>query len=156
PMQLWDEEGRYVLHPGLANSALLAAAVLSGIQDGQRRMRGPFNLEALWIYAKIPRSAYGHARGSAGQSQEKVKKYDIDVLDEQGRCVMAFRGLTLMPAKSAPAMVYATPRWRREALKPGSLESASGAAPIFVLSSEDAVLRRGIAERWEEARIEVL
>ncbi|WP_394849111.1 SDR family NAD(P)-dependent oxidoreductase [Pendulispora brunnea] len=89
--------GAFFLHPNLGNSALMAAIFLSLIQDGQRQWRFPYTLEAFWIYADIPRTAYVYARRSPGGASGGIGKYDIDVVDAGGECVVAFRGFTAVP-----------------------------------------------------------
>nr|6B2V_A Chain A, SorB [Sorangium cellulosum] len=92
----------FLLDPNLGNSVLVPAIFLSLIQDGEREWRFPYTLEALWIYSDPRRGAYVHARRAAEDGQAaRFGRYDVDLVDASGNCLMAFRGLTAVPAAVA-------------------------------------------------------
>ncbi|WP_438018420.1 SDR family NAD(P)-dependent oxidoreductase [Sorangium sp. So ce315] len=148
--------GDYVLHPHVGNSILEPAVFFSLVQDGQRQWRFPYSLDALWIYAEIPERPYVYVRESAGAGNPRARKYDIDVVDERGRCAIALRGFMAVSA-SAPAadVVHAVPEWEERPLAP-SQTGTQTEPPIFVLSAPDAPLRRALEARWSGARVETL
>ncbi|WP_437836515.1 SDR family NAD(P)-dependent oxidoreductase [Sorangium sp. So ce1153] len=125
----------FLLDPNLGNSVLVPAIFLSLIQDGEREWRFPYTLEALWIYSDPRRGAYVVARRAAEDGlPARFGRYDVDLVDASGDCLMAFRGLMAVPAAVAaperPAAPVATP--------------ATAAAPVA--PSEQPLLERAIQE----------
>ncbi|XXY19533.1 SDR family NAD(P)-dependent oxidoreductase [Sorangium sp. So ce216] len=150
-----DGEG-YFLQPHVGNSILEPAVFFSLVQEGQRQWRFPYSLDALWIYSEIPERSYVYVRESAGAGNPRARKYDIDVVDERGRCAIALRGFMAVSA-SAPAadVVHAVPEWEERPLAPSQTATQSE-PPIFILSAPDASLRRALEARWSGARVETL
>ncbi|WP_437836523.1 SDR family NAD(P)-dependent oxidoreductase [Sorangium sp. So ce1153] len=148
--------GDYLLHPHVGNSILEPAVFFSLVQDGQRQWRFPYSLDALWIYSEIPERPYVYVRESAGAGNPRARKYDIDVVDERGRCAIALRGFMAVSASAPSAdVVHAVPEWEERPLDP-SQTGTQTEPPIFVLSAPDASLRRALEARWSGARVETL
>nr|ADN68482.1 SorG [Sorangium cellulosum] len=123
--------GDYVLHPHVGNSILEPAVFFSLVQDGQRQWRFPYSLDALWIYSEIPERPYVYVRESAGAGSARARKYDIDVVDERGRCAIAIRGFMAVSA-SAPAadVLHAVPGVGRAAARSIADRNADRAADL--------------------------
>ncbi|XXT21474.1 SDR family NAD(P)-dependent oxidoreductase [Sorangium sp. So ce429] len=124
-----------LLDPNLGNSVLVPAIFLSLIHDGEREWRFPYTLEAFWIYSDPRRGAYVVARRAAEDGQPaRFGRYDVDLVDASGNCLVALRGLTAVPA------AVAAPE------KPAAPVATSAMAATPVAPSEQPLLERAIQE----------
>ncbi|MGH8259275.1 MAG: SDR family NAD(P)-dependent oxidoreductase, partial [Steroidobacteraceae bacterium] len=160
PAELEATREQYVLHPSMLHGAIVATIAFALIQDGKpRQIRFPYALQQLLIYGAVPRSAYVHVRESEGAGRGgKVRKYDLDVVDESGRCALALRGFTAVAGRApgSSEVVYARPVWQEQALAGSAAGQGSGERPVFVLGRADAAVREVLQRQWREARIEEL
>ena len=148
----------YVLHPSMMNGAFAAVQLHYMLQSKEIAARLPFTLEELWIYGGLPEFAYVYVRPSEGLGfQTGVKKYDIDLTDNNGKVVISFKGYTTisMEPPSKKNIVYATPQWQTQALFK-EIKPSQTADPIFVLEEGALTLQKSLSKQWPGAHIEVL
>ncbi|XXT21477.1 SDR family NAD(P)-dependent oxidoreductase [Sorangium sp. So ce429] len=152
-----------VLHPSVMHGAVTAAIALGMIQDGRpSQLRFPYALEQVWIHSRTPDIAYVYVRESADDRGEKVRKYDLDVVDESGRCAVALRGFTAVaadvarPRSGVDQVVYAAPSWEPRTLPAQADAAAVREPPVFVLATPDVELARALQARWAGATVEEL
>ncbi|WP_438018415.1 SDR family NAD(P)-dependent oxidoreductase [Sorangium sp. So ce315] len=131
----------FLLDPNLGNSVLVPAIFLSLIQDGEREWRFPYTLEAFWIYSDPRRGVYVYARRAAEDGQPaRFGRYDVDLVDASGNCLMALRGLTAVPA------AVAAPEKPAASVAALATAAAPVATPAPVAPSEQPLLERAIQE----------
>ncbi|WP_155983804.1 polyketide synthase dehydratase domain-containing protein, partial [Paenibacillus sp. 1-18] len=84
PSPASDTESRFILHPGLINSALKASAVLTtGTVDDKPRL--PLALQELEIFSTCTSKMWAFIRYSNGGKAEDIEqKFDIDLCDDNG------------------------------------------------------------------------
>ncbi|WP_313917340.1 SDR family NAD(P)-dependent oxidoreductase, partial [Tahibacter sp.] len=136
----------YMLHPSMAHGAIMAAVSLGVALDRkQSALRVPVTLDALWIYDALPPVCHAHVRSRDTESGP-LRVYDVDVLDDHGRCLMAFRGLSLASAATGPdgGLVLATPFRSHEPLRDERDEPVPGPS-VFVLGEDDPALCAALA-----------
>ncbi|MEX3628067.1 MAG: amino acid adenylation domain-containing protein [Burkholderia sp.] len=131
----------YRLHPGLLDAALQATLGLSA--GSARGAYVPFALERLVLRAATGRQLWAWVRYTAGsRPDEAVRKYDIDLLDDQGDVIARLSGFAFRPAEAAAPAVDPVLLWRRDwQSEPAPL--AGDAAPVrrSVLISDRAAWR---------------
>ncbi|MEX3556246.1 MAG: beta-ketoacyl synthase N-terminal-like domain-containing protein, partial [Burkholderia gladioli] len=132
----------YRLHPGLLDAALQATLGLSA--GSARGAYVPFALERLVLRAATGRQLWAWVRYAAGsRPDEAVRKYDIDLLDDQGGVIARLSGFAFRPAEAAvPASADPLLLWRRD-WQPDPAPLAGDAAPMrrSVLISDHAAWR---------------
>ncbi|MCX8131566.1 MAG: SDR family NAD(P)-dependent oxidoreductase [Clostridia bacterium] len=159
--QTFNAGGRFVLHPGLMDSALQASiGLLAG--DGDMIFSGsfamnkpivPFALQEITVFDECCPDMWALIRyGSSGQTGDKLKVVDIDLCDEQGKICVQFRGLSLitlnegLSLKEAPVnstTLLLEPCWREDT----SVEEATGceyARHLVMLCEQPDILRQDI------------
>lgn len=92
PAAVVETRDRFILHPSILDAALQASIGLTR-PHGEAAL--PFALEQLDIIKPCSDSMWAWVRGSHGCGVESnVKKFDIDVCDEQGRVAVRMKGVT--------------------------------------------------------------
>ena len=96
----------FILDPGLADAALQAGILLAP-ETGPARPALPFALESLTLFdpSGIPALAFTReqVRAPEDPSGARVRKLDIDLADESGKILAAFRGLSSRSPDTGPA-----------------------------------------------------
>ncbi|PCE28606.1 hypothetical protein BWP39_00005, partial [Paraburkholderia acidicola] len=125
-----QDSGAYRLHPGLLDAALQATLGLS--TGSARGAYVPFALERLEVRAATGQRLWAWVRYAQGtRPGEALRKYDIDLLDEQGGLIARLSGFAFRPAE-APASVGAGDGallWRRD-WQPSAALADGGATPV--------------------------
>ena len=145
--------GTFVLHPSLMDAATQAIAALEPAEAGDKA-RVPFAIEGVEIGAALPDRVFAHVRRSTASGD--VQKFDIDLIDEAGRIVVALAGysarsLTLpgragaVDPDAAHKPVLLVPR-RIECRLPPSPDTAEQAVIAVGASHWEAPLRAGFAQ----------
>ncbi|MBN6544819.1 SDR family NAD(P)-dependent oxidoreductase, partial [Streptomyces bryophytorum] len=99
----------YTLHPGLLDAALQAAAGLAPLpgRTGAGGAALPFALDELAVHAPLDGPAWVWVRPREGRAAATDQVLDLDLCDEDGRLLVALRGLHLravaLPAAAAAA-----------------------------------------------------
>ncbi|ASK92171.1 SDR family NAD(P)-dependent oxidoreductase [Xanthomonas campestris pv. trichodesmae] len=143
-----------VLHPTLMHGAVLAAVCFSLIQDGERQLRLPFTLQTLWIHAStLPSVCHAHVR-QVSAADGAIRRYDIDVLDTDGECLVRLEGFTTRSpaAVRRPDVIHAVPAWR-DAPPAAGMRSDATHDPVFLVPHGQACLHRCILEVFPAARV---
>lgn len=118
------EAEKYVLHPGMLDSALQSAiGLFGGLDQIPEHPSLPFALESLKVFSGCTKEMYAWVRYAEGsKSTDKVIKLDIDLCNEQGMVAVQMRGFSSRllhtdketikkPGKETGA-VFATPEWQ--------------------------------------------
>lgn len=150
------QEG-FVLHPGMLDSALQAAIgllLVSGNRPDSPLL--PFALEELELSGPCQPVMWALLRSNDGRG-EQVRKFDIDLGDEQGRILVRLRGLSSrvlegdIPAGKAPqavpfqaspgeitaGTVLLTPVWNPVPLEKGQVLPASADKLVIAGGTKD-------------------
>ncbi|UYK77834.1 amino acid adenylation domain-containing protein [Xanthomonas sacchari] len=174
---------RFVLHPGLLDSALQASIGLglngNSFDNAELEQALPFSIDRVRILQAPAERAWVHVQESA-ESSERVNKLDIRICDESGRVQVAIEGLSAramsavptssaasaaMPAPSVPikeaglappalGAIPLVPVW--ECLGPPDEPPVSAAAWRVLLVGADAALRTSLLEGCGEAQVREL
>ena len=96
-----QESEDYVLYPGLLDGAFQSAIALGSLIDKENGACNiPFKIEDIRIHDRIEKECYAHVKFSKDSCEESsVKKYDISILDNQGRTLVELRGILSRPIK---------------------------------------------------------
>jgi acyl transferase domain-containing protein/acyl carrier protein len=96
---------KFVLHPSIMDGILQTALWTTGRpQDAQER-RLPFALTSLDILHPLPRTGYVHATLSqTNQPQSALTKYDLALLDDDGRVILRIGEFTTREVGEAHAL----------------------------------------------------
>jgi polyketide synthase PksN len=144
----------FVLHPGVLDAALQAAAALA--EPGQAsRLALPFAVEEVQILGRCRASMWALAQASAGSSaQDRVRKVDITLCDDDGAVAVRLKGFASRVVEDASGgerrVLLMQPRWREQA----AAGAAAGYAQHHVLLcgvGEDAALQAQLAGAQCEA-----
>ena len=99
-------DGRFVLHPGLLDSALQASIGMgltgNGIDDVNLEQTLPFSIDRVRILHAPGEHAWVHVREAAGSSQH-VSKLDVCICDDSGRVAVEILGLSARVVSDAAA-----------------------------------------------------
>ena len=152
PRTLHATSADYVLHPGLVNDALQAAAgFLTGGSEHFNQPYLPVAIDSLRVVSRCANEMVAWVRGAPGsQPADTAVKADIDLCDAHGNVCAQMRGISWQPTLqdiadvAAPVrkeivfvpleLTTAVPAVRRK--RPAiSLSSASGPAPTGAASS---------------------
>ncbi|MEM6602121.1 MAG: SDR family NAD(P)-dependent oxidoreductase, partial [Verrucomicrobiota bacterium] len=99
-LSLPKEEG-YVLAPGLLDSALQTCIGL-GFASLEKALFLPFSVREVTLYGAVNEACWAYARRISGApSDEKVMKYDLDLLSEAGEVLLSFREFVALPLHEA-------------------------------------------------------
>lgn len=105
-----ERDPRFVLHPGLLDSALQASIGLGldgpSLDGAQLEQTLPFSIDRVRIEHAPGERAWVHVREAAGSS-ERVSKVDVRICDESGRIAVAIEGLSARVVSDAAADVAA-------------------------------------------------
>ncbi|RBL89850.1 SDR family NAD(P)-dependent oxidoreductase [Chitinophaga flava] len=95
-IMLPGEKG-YVLSPGVLDSALQTCAG-PGFAKGDQQLALPFCVREVNIYRELPDVIWCYARECrSDKNNTGILLYDIDLLNERGEVLLAFRELMLLP-----------------------------------------------------------
>jgi len=95
PAQVTDASDEYLLHPSVMDAALQACLGL--VVEGGKLERPwlPFALQSLRIFGRCTGSMWAWVRSSPDRAAgSRVRRFDIDLCDEQGRVSAQLRGFT--------------------------------------------------------------
>ena len=111
-----DTDGKdYALHPSLLEAVMQACMVFVGDANTRSaQLMLPVSVDSLTLLSACEREMYAWVRHA--DRADDSRKVDVDLLDAQGECRVAIRGLTLGPAtasavSSQPETVMMVPRW---------------------------------------------
>ncbi|RKH68632.1 beta-ketoacyl synthase N-terminal-like domain-containing protein [Corallococcus llansteffanensis] len=104
PAELFDRSGKYVLHPGLLDSALQTFIGVDGANAGAAELLLPFALDELDVCRPLEREMFCWVRPARSGSSRRLRKFDLDVASESGELLVRLRGFSLRsPNREATA-----------------------------------------------------
>ncbi|MGK3983836.1 SDR family NAD(P)-dependent oxidoreductase [Sorangium sp. So ce136] len=120
PAELW-EDGRYVIHPGMLDSAVqasLAFLLMDAGSEASREPIMPFELKEVEILGPCAASMWAYiALADGARATGKAPKINIDLCDEQGRIAVRIKGLSSRVLKGGSSVqadartIALTPIW---------------------------------------------
>ncbi|MCP4110573.1 MAG: SDR family NAD(P)-dependent oxidoreductase, partial [Desulfobacteraceae bacterium] len=152
-----SDRDRFVLHPGLTDSALQASVSLMtdhGAAPSEPAL--PFALEQLDIFGRCTPGMWAVVRYGGGASAgDRIVKFDIDMCDEQGNICVRMKGFSARPLKdeagsSVSGTLMLTPSWEEERV--GSEAAAHDyARHLVILCGSDETFRKNIGANLDGA-----
>lgn len=126
----------YVLSPGIMDAALQS---ILGLTDGQGELKPalPFALEEMTVFGALVPSMWAYVRYSEGSNaEERIRKFDIDVCDEEGNIAVMIKGYSTREMAGGvelkalpPAETFLLkPAWREKAVAGENNENEKGGA----------------------------
>lgn len=98
------DDGEFGLHPSLIDGALQS---ISGFADGDTGADAfiPFGIDEIAIRGAVPMGCFAHAVESArsGSAREGIRKFDIDIANEEGVVMVSIKGLSVRSLKPRPS-----------------------------------------------------
>ena len=153
PASVQGNEGEYILHPGIMDSALQAVLGLLGSNSGGGEIL-PVSLESIEIIGSCVSSMWAVVRQ---REEGKESKFNVDLCDEGGKICVRVKGLSLsiINNKGELGLLMFEPEWKEEAA--GEESEKEGYAERLVFLCEPEVLTvKEIKEQIKGAKCIVL
>ncbi|MEM9446772.1 MAG: polyketide synthase dehydratase domain-containing protein, partial [Verrucomicrobiota bacterium] len=152
-LRLPKEEG-YVLQPGILDSALQTCMGL-GLAIEESVLSLPFSVKEVNLYGAVDTACWAYARKSnSAPSGEKITKYDIDLLSEEGEVLLSFKEFVTLPMDGLPSkeeeafeLQYYTTHWKAQAVV--SPQEAASSDCLIVLAGGAVALAEHLTDRLE-------
>lgn len=96
PKHLRNDFEKFYLHPSLMDGSL--ETVIGLLMKGEPNsgdLSMPFAINEINIYGKLSVDCYSYAVESRQNSNELIKKYDVVILDEEGKIIVEIKGFSL-------------------------------------------------------------
>ncbi|MGK3983833.1 SDR family NAD(P)-dependent oxidoreductase [Sorangium sp. So ce136] len=159
PANVW-EAGRYVIHPGMLDSALQASlgfALLDAGSEPSRKPLMPFSLDEAEIFGPCAASMWAHVTlAESNRATDKVQKVDVALCDERGRVAIRLRGLSSrvmrreLSRRADARKIMLAPVW--EAFAPRRSQFPSRSARVRIAGGTAAQVR-AIQQRFPHAQL---
>lgn len=133
------------LSPGLLDSALQTCMGI-GCAKKEPAMFLPYSVKEVTLYQSLSDARWGYARKSP-LSKGEVNSYDVDILNDQGEVLMAFREfLTLSPEggaktpvrKEEPALHLYASEWQTQPVS--EITESWESMPVILLGGSSAIM----------------
>ncbi|MCY7972673.1 SDR family NAD(P)-dependent oxidoreductase [Bacillus spizizenii] len=100
PNSLKDGRHQFTLHPSLMDSAFHSTVgfIVSSVNADRQahQLSLPFALQELDIFSSCPEEIWSYIRYSSdSKAEDKVRKYDIDLCDENGNVCVRMKGASM-------------------------------------------------------------
>ncbi|MGY2288359.1 SDR family NAD(P)-dependent oxidoreductase [Pseudomonas sp. SDO528_S397] len=130
PHALRHDLAAYTLHPSLMDGALQSLLGLLGDPSKDNTLYIPYALGEITVYAALTATCYAYARvtGNHGSTQFAEKRFDIDLVSDDGQVLASMRSLSYRPysLRKADDLQLFTPHWQTQALSgPAATPSAA-------------------------------
>ncbi|PAY12901.1 SDR family NAD(P)-dependent oxidoreductase [Bacillus sp. 7705b] len=107
PAFLEDGKKQFMLHPSLMDAAFHASIgfIVSSVNtDAQvHKLSLPFAMQELNILAPCPSEIWSYIRFSSdSKAEDKIRKYDIDLCDEDGNVCVQMKGASIRALEGEP------------------------------------------------------
>jgi acyl transferase domain-containing protein/acyl carrier protein len=153
PASVAGSARQYVLHPSLMDGALQAAiGLLAGHTDGEPgKPVLPFALEALQVLGPCGDRMWSFVRPSPGSTaDDRVRKLDIDVCDDEGRVCVSLRGFSSRVLDATPTAsatrnadtVLFQPEWQAQAQAAAAQGDAESQRLVLLCGWTDATVQQ--------------
>lgn len=132
------------LHPSLMDGALeVVIGLVAGVDPHERKLSLPVSIDEVRLLAPLEQSCYSYATLSEKTGENGESKYDVYILDEDGRVLVFFKGfmlkeLSLQPGTqntSIKKMYYRT-EWEKADPVAGGVSEAQGSIVVFDTGKE--------------------
>jgi len=149
----WDSQAQdYGLHPILLEGALQACMVFVSAGNEAVRPWVPVALDSLTLASAGTGEIFAWVRSADGDEEADAGRFDIDILDREGRTCAVFRGLALAPTgigANVPETAMMTPQWDviREF---DTITNAPAGQRVLILGADDDQ-RAVLQEHFREA-----
>ncbi len=158
PDEMLVEFSEYFMHPTLMDGALQSVIALDQDTAEEKTPLLPFGLGCVELFKPLTRCCYVYTRLLPDKSgHAHVRKYDIQLLDEQGRILLELKSYSMRaiptseqaaggaPAKSPAELMYYRPIWEPAPLEINRISKRSlGTVLLFDLSDD---LRKAFEDR---------
>lgn len=158
PDEMLAEFSEYFLHPTLMDGALQTVIALNQETVRDKTPLLPFGLSCVELFKPLTPSCYVYTRLLADKSgHAHVRKYHIQLLDEQGRILLELKGYSMraipsgeqaaggVPVKSPAELMYYRPVWEPAPLEINRISKRSlGKVLLFDLNED---LRKAFRDR---------
>ncbi|MEN5090691.1 SDR family NAD(P)-dependent oxidoreductase [Pseudomonas protegens] len=118
PQSLRHDLAAYTLHPSLMDGALQSLLGLLGDPSQDNTLYIPYALSEITVYAPLTATCYAYARvaGNHGSAQFAEKRFDIDLLSDDGQVLAAMRSLSYRPysLRKQDDLQLFTPHWQAQ------------------------------------------
>ncbi|MHA6907989.1 SDR family NAD(P)-dependent oxidoreductase [Ralstonia pseudosolanacearum] len=157
PASVAGTRAHFGLHPSLLDGALQALIGLVNESDGRSSL--PFALDTLDILGECSERMWVTARFSAGSgAQDRVRKFDLDLCDDDGQVRIRFRGFSarvldvdgvgVSSVAAAPQVretLLLQPQWRGLSTVPASAGESPAFARHLVLLCDSGVSAQALS-----------
>ncbi|AZE49482.1 Polyketide synthase [Pseudomonas chlororaphis] len=148
PQALRHDLAAYTLHPSLTEGALQSMLGLLGDPSSDSTLYIPYALSEITVYAPLTATCYGYARvaGNHGAAQFAEKRFDIDLLNDDGQVLVAIRSLAYRPyslRKKDDLQLFA-PHWRTRDFSGQAAQPSAAHTVLFTAT-------RGAGQALEQA-----
>ncbi|WP_410511159.1 SDR family NAD(P)-dependent oxidoreductase [Paenibacillus sp. BR2-3] len=98
PDHLDAEYEQYALHPSIIDGAVRSVSWVGRRTDEDLTLRVPFALDRMELIGEVPKRCYAYAKpseGATGTDDEGTRKYDIQIVNEDGQEVVRLFGFSI-------------------------------------------------------------
>ncbi|PXX69495.1 Acyl transferase domain-containing protein [Pseudomonas sp. LAMO17WK12:I10] len=135
PEALRHDLAAYTLHPSLMDGALQSLLGLLGDPSRDNTLYIPYALGEITVYAPLTATCHAYARvaGNHGSAQFAEKRFDIDLLSDDGQVLAAMRSLSYRPysLRKQDDLQLFTPRWQAQSLDGQAAPLAAAHTVLF-------------------------
>lgn len=131
PDELSDTKDMFLLHPSLLDGSLQTVISLTGTSDaGEQALSLPYAVGKIKILRPFTTRCYAYviAANIEDDSRDKVKKYNVDIVDEKGNLLIQISNFSLkvlqtqqMSNEKHIENLYYTPEWKEEIIQKNSV-----------------------------------
>jgi acyl transferase domain-containing protein/D-arabinose 1-dehydrogenase-like Zn-dependent alcohol dehydrogenase/acyl carrier protein len=149
---------RFILHPGIIDSAFQASLMLNSMRP---RMALPFSLQELSVSGICPSEMWAVIRSIAGNGcDDRLHKVDIDLCDTEGRICVRVKGLVFKVPENKIAVeintakhgsLMLTPCWEKKDLSE-KVQNAEYARQIVILGGMNKISVESIESQLSSAK----
>jgi polyketide synthase PksN len=112
------DRGQYTIHPSLLDGALQSVIGLLSKPTEEVELYLPFAVDEIWLTEPLPDVCYVCVKNQPKQG--KIKRYDIQIINEQGDVLLQIKGFSLK-AMTQPKLAQSTlalyqPSWQAQAI----------------------------------------
>ena len=126
PNEVDNTMDKFLLHPSLLDGCLQTVISLAGEAYGsEQALSLPYAVEKITIFRPFTKKCYAHVLASNfdDDSKNKVKKYNVDIVDEEGNLIIQIKNFSLkvlqkqriQNQKLTETLYYIT-KWKEEEL----------------------------------------
>ncbi|WDD90504.1 amino acid adenylation domain-containing protein (plasmid) [Burkholderia sp. FERM BP-3421] len=161
------QSGPYHWHPGILSAALGAVEIWIAARGETGAHRLPYGIGSMIDHARPTDAGYIHVRRVSGE-RAMLDRYDIDLLDADGRITASLRGYSVRPwlssdhpdaadagsSRAAISVMTGTPRWRDAPTPaPATARADDAVDRLFFVPDHDTALHAWLRDLDPAARL---